>query len=232
MRAVDHALRAIRLAAARRATLVLRGEEDPVPLAYALHHRVLGPAAPFVVCDRRRRGDLPASVRSPANLNRAVEALQAAGGGSLCVRNCRPPRDFSELLRLLDETDHRVQLIVCIGSNERGRPLGCSTPIEVPPLRVRETELPRIIRAYAEEALATLHASSSCFSDRDHDWVLAYRATSLSEIEKATLRVVALNKEGNLHRAARLLGIAAISLSRWLSRRGLAAGHVSQVGIQ
>jgi hypothetical protein len=65
MSVVDHALRAIRLAAARRSTLVLWGEEDQVLLARALHRRVLGDAAPFIVCDNRRL-DLPASARSPA----------------------------------------------------------------------------------------------------------------------------------------------------------------------
>lgn len=229
MCAVDHALRAIRLAVARRSTLILRGEEDLVPLAYALHRRVIGTSARFIVCDPRR-GDLPASARSPANVSSAVMAMDIAAGGSLCMRSRRLPPDLPELVRLLDAPDNRVQLIVCTGSHERSRLPTCPMPIEVPPLGVRETELPRIIQAYAEDALCELCAAPSCFSDEDQEWVMKHGARSLSEIEKATLRVVAFNKTGSVYRAAGLLGIASVSLSRWLDRRVRLAGRMPQVG--
>jgi hypothetical protein len=228
MCAVDHALRAIRRAAARRSTLVLRGEGDQVPLAYALHRRVLGPAARFVVCDPRR-GDLPASVRSPANMCSAVMASDVAAGGSLCVRSRRLPLDLPDLMRLLDPPDNRVQLIVCMGSRERSRLPTCPMPIEVPPLGIREVELPRIIQAYAEDALSELCAAPFCFSDEARNWVMKHSARSLSEIEKATLRVVAFKKTGSVYRAAGLLGIAQVSLSRWLDRRVRLAGRIPQV---
>jgi hypothetical protein len=44
---VNRAQRSIRLAATRHAALVLCGEGDLVPIAAALHRRVLGPSAPF-----------------------------------------------------------------------------------------------------------------------------------------------------------------------------------------
>jgi hypothetical protein len=229
MCAVDQALRALRLAAARRSTLVLQGDEDPVPLAHALHRRVLGPAARFIVCDPRRR-EVRASSRSPANVRSAVMALEDAAGGSLCVRSRRLPDDLPELTKLLDAGARRVQLIVCMDSHERSRRVAYPMPIEVPPIGIREIELPRIIQAYAEDALTELCATPSCFSREDHDWV-SHKARSLSEIEKATLRIVALNKAGNLHRAARLLGMAGVSLSRWLGRREVATRRVSQVGL-
>lgn len=217
MRAVDHALRVIRFAAASRSTLVLQGDEGLVPLAYALHRRVLGAGAPFVVCDSRR-ADLPASVRSPANRRSAVAAFELAAGGSLCVPNRHSPRDLPELLKLLYEPDHRVQLIVCTRRHRRDELLTGVMPIEVPPLGVRETELSRIVDAYAGDAIAALNAPNSSFSDEDHRWVMQ-DARSLSEIEKATLRLVALNITDNLHQAARLLGMADVSLARWLNRR-------------
>lgn len=229
MGAVDHALRAIRLAAARRSTLVLRGDGDQVPLAYALHRRVLGSAARFVVCDPRR-GDLPASVRSPANVSGAVMAMGVAAGGSLCMRSRRLPQDLPELMRLLDARDNRVQLIVCMSSHERSRLPICPMPIEVPPLGVREMELPRIIQAYAADAITELCAEPSCFSDEDQDWVMKHSARSLSEIEKATLRVVAFNKTGSVSRAAASLGLASVSLSRWLDRRVRLTGRMLQTG--
>jgi hypothetical protein len=217
LRAVDHALRAIRFAAASRSTLVLHGEEEPVSLAYALHRRVLGADAPFVVCDSRR-GDLPASVRSPASRSSAMAAFELAAGGSLCVPNRGVPPDLPKLLKLLYEPEHRVQLIVCTQRRGHDELLGRLMPIEVPPIAARETELSRIVHAYAEDAMAALNTSASSFSDDDHRWVMR-DARSLSEIEKATLRVVALNITHSVRQAARLLGMTQTSLSHWLDRR-------------
>jgi DNA-binding NtrC family response regulator len=92
-------------------------------------------------------------------------------------------------------------------------------PIEVPPLGIRETELPRIIQAYADESMSALDAPASCFSEDDRDWVMKHGARSISEIEKATLRIVALNMTNNSHQAAKVLRMAQVSLSRWLGRR-------------
>lgn len=214
-RVVEHALRALRLAAARRSALVLRREGDLVPLAHALHRLVLGPDAPFVVCNRRRE-DLPASVRSPTNRGSSVAAFEVATGGSLCVLSFRPPRDLPELLRLVEEPDSRVQLIVCM---RRGRLLTYPRPIEVPPLGVRKAELPRIIQAYADGAIIALRASPSCFSQDDHDWVMKHDARSLSDIEKATFRIVALKMSDSIGQATKVLGMTAVSLSHWLRRR-------------
>lgn len=220
--AVDRALRAIRLAAAWRSTLILQGEEDLVPLAYALHRRVLGPTAPFVICDPRR-GDLPATVRSPANRGSGVAAFEAAAGGSLCVRSRRLPQDLGEFLKLIDEPDTRVQLIVCTSNDGHSGFLARfptnPMPIEVPPIAIREVELSRIIQAYAKDATMELGARPSCFSDDDFAWVMKHGAASLSEIEKATLRIVAVNMFGDVHRAAKRLRMASVSLLRWLHRR-------------
>ena len=217
MRTVDHALRAIRFAAASRSPLVLHGQEELVPLAYALHRRVRGADAPFVVCDPRR-GDLPASVRSPASRRSAMAAFELAAGGSLCVPNRGLPPDLPELLKSFYEPDHRVQLIVCTQRHGRDKLLGGLMPIEVPPIGARETELSRIVHAYAGDAIAALNAPASSFSNDDHRWVMQ-DARSLSKIEKATLRVVALNVTDSVSQAARLLGMAQVSLSRWLDRR-------------
>ncbi len=232
MSAIDHALRTIRLAVAHRFPLILRGEGDQIMLAHALHRRVLGDAAPFIVCDYRRR-DLPASVRSPTNHSRAEEALALAAGGSLCIRNRRPPPELPELLRRIDAPDSRVQLIVCMGSHERYSWLFAGPMlIEVPPLGIREIELPRIIRSYADDALAALHASPPCFSERDLDWIKTHSATSLSEVEKAAFRIVALKKAmGNAAQAAAMLGMAPVSLTRWLDRRVLPTDSASEARI-
>jgi hypothetical protein len=89
----------------------------------------------------------------------------------------------------------------------------------VPSLGAREAELPRIIDEYADEAITALHAPTACFTSKDHAWVMERAAASLTEIEKATLRLVALKVATNLPQAAKLLGMAPISLLRWFHRR-------------
>ncbi|TMQ11965.1 MAG: hypothetical protein E6J90_33095 [Deltaproteobacteria bacterium] len=217
-RAVDLALRSVEVAADHRAALVLHGAEDLVPIARSLHRHVLGAAPPFVVCDPRRSA-APASVRSPANYENGVRAVAAAAGGALCVRACRLPSDFPATTSRLRDTDD-VMLVVCVASEyEDGPLLVRPAPICVPPLAAREAELPRIIDEYARDAITELNAGRSAFTDADHAWVREHAAGSLTEIEKATLRLVALRASRNTTVAAARLGMAQVSLVRWLERR-------------
>jgi hypothetical protein len=130
--AIEHALRSIEMAKEHRAQLVLCGQGDLVPLAHGLHRRTFGADAPFVVCDPRR-GNTPASVRSPANVVGAAAAFDAAAGGSLCVRRRRPPRDFSTLIDRL-RNSNSVQYI-CL-EEDSIQWLVRPGPIEVPSLAV------------------------------------------------------------------------------------------------
>lgn len=189
-----------------------------MPVAHALHRRTLGAGRPFVVCDPYRR-DAPASVRSPANHGTGATAFEAATGGSLCVRSRRLPRDFPSLVpRLRDAGD--VLLVVCADPRDNAHPLLVSpAPIAVPPLAGRARELPRIVDEYAADAIAELRALRPGFTDVDRDWVLKYAATTLAEIEKATLRLVALRASRTLTDAAARLGMAPASLTLWISRR-------------
>jgi hypothetical protein len=59
-RAVDLALRSLALALDYRAALVLCGDGDLVPIAWALHRHTLGADRPFIVCDPRRGTQAPA----------------------------------------------------------------------------------------------------------------------------------------------------------------------------
>jgi hypothetical protein len=78
-----------------------------------------------------------------------------------------------------------------------------------------------IIREYARDAMVELATSRSVFEAADHDWVREHAATSLPEIEKATLRLVALRASRTLSQAAERLGMAPVSLSRWIGRRAM-----------
>jgi hypothetical protein len=217
--AVDHALRSIELAADHRAALVLLGDTDLVPIARALHRYILGNDKPFVVCDPHRR-NLPASVRSPENHGNGAVATVAATGGSLCVRASRLPQDFSELVTLIRKPDAHVQLIVCADARFDTHPfLTLPVPIRVPSLRVRNRELPRIVDEYAVDAIAELRALRPGFTAADRQWVLENAPMTLAEIEKATLRLVAIRASRNMSGAAARLGMAPVSLSRWLDRR-------------
>lgn len=227
MRAVDHALRAMRLAQAHRSPLLLCGEGDLVPIAHALHQLTVGVESPFIVCDRRRH-DTMASVRAPANVPRGVEAYHRATGGTLCLRHSRLPADIDDVNRRAYEPDSEVQVILCALAKHRVAPGGGARVVELPPLQLRETELPRIVQEYAEDAIATLKAAPGCFDDEDSTWVMKHGAASLPEIEKATLRAVALRKTNSVAQAADLLGMASVSLTRWLGRRPRDGADVEQ----
>lgn len=224
--AVEDAICSIRLSVARHAALVILSDGYPVPLALALHCRTLGAAQPFVVADRRR-SNTPASVRSPKNLGLGGDALEAAAGGSLCVRYGRLPYDFPSVVRRARDADTRVQFIVCASARFDTHPfLTLPIPIRVPPLRTRIGELPRIVDEYAADAIAELSAheqgaGEARFTEADRRWVLESAPATLAEIEKTTLRLVAIRMSRTLSRAAERLGMAPVSLSRWIGRRKL-----------
>lgn len=217
--AVDQALRSLRVMSARRTGLVLCGDDDLVQIARELHARTLGPGRPFIVCDPRRH-IANANVRSVQNHNVGIGALQAAAGGSLCVWARRLPRDFETVERILQDPGTRVQLFVCAREPSDGG-IFASTRIIIPPLATRAGELSRIVEEYAADAIATFGMQSSSFPLSDRAWVLKHAAFSLPEIEKATRRLLAIRETGNLNQAAARLGMARVSLKKWIGRRPL-----------
>ena len=216
---IDHALRSIRMAATRRTALVLRGDGDLVPIARAIHRRAFGVDRPFIVCDPRRR-ESGATVRSSENYETGMRAFAAATGGSLCVRRLRLPKDIRSVVTALRDPNARVRLVICAPTPE-----DCSehlaVPITVPPLASRFDELDQIITEYAEDAIAELGAPRTGFPAADRAWVRMHSSSSLPQIEKATLRLVAIRESRNLSNAAARLGMAPVSLTRWIGRRQL-----------
>ena len=179
-RRVELALNSIDLALDHRATLVLCGEGDMVPIAQALHRRTLGPDKPFIICDSRRLRST-ATVRSPASRTSGVAAFEAAIGGSLCLRMPRLPEDFPALVSRLRGADD-VLCVLCIGQLAKPHPaLILPAPLAVPPLTRRSAELDRIIAEYADDAIAELGAPAASFTIDDHAWVRKHAARSLAE---------------------------------------------------
>lgn len=219
--AVDLAVRSVRLSATRRAALALCGEGDLVPIARGLHRYSLGDDRPFVLCDPRRRATEQAGPLE--NYPTGLRAMHAAAGGSMCMWVKRLPRDFAEVTDALRDPTTRVQLILC-GQRPPDRKELVSAPIEIPPLSSRPDEIERVIDEYAADAAAMLRVSAS-FNEVDRDWVAMHSATSLPEIEKGTLRIVALREAGNIARAAQLIGMAHASLGEWIGRRRLPMGN-------
>jgi hypothetical protein len=218
MVAVDHALRAIRLTIARRSSLIIAGEGDLVPIAHLLHRHMVGDGTPFVVCSRRRRNSRP-TARGPANLATGMDAFTAATGGSVCLLSMYLPSDADKVIARTHHPSSFVRLFVCMPSQHRSLVVTGTMPIQIPPLQVRELELPRIIDEYAEDAISTLGEPPSAFTEHDRCWVMMYAAQSHQAIEKATLRLVARRTSKNLHQAASRLRIAGVSLTRWFARR-------------
>jgi hypothetical protein len=93
--------------------------------------------------------------------------------------------------------------------------------VTIPPLSTRSDEIDRIITEYAQDAIMELRAQRTGFLPADRDWVRRHSASSLPDIEKATLRLVAIRESRNLTDAAARLGMASVSLSRWIGRRKL-----------
>lgn len=141
-------------------------------------------------------------------------------GGSLCVTLARLPLKFPLLVATVRNPLSSVQVIFCAPARHDRHPfLIRPVPILVPPLSTRLNELPRIIAEYAADALATLGADASGFTDADQAWVLDHAAETLPAIETATLRLVAFRFAGTVTGAAKLLGTSHVALSRWFKRR-------------
>lgn len=211
-RAVELALNSVALAAVGCTTLVLCGKGYMVPIAQALHRRVREPDQPFVVVDLRR-GEQRASGQIRAN---TALVLRAARRGTCCMRLPRAPTNLAEMHRTTED----VMLVICGGLHLASDALLIRpAPVVVPLLASRVHELDRIIIEYAGDAVAELGAPHEAFTADDRAWVRDHAAGSLAEIEKATLRLVTLRTSGNLSDAAARLGMAPVSLDKWLGRR-------------
>jgi hypothetical protein len=119
------------------------------------------------------------------------------------------------------DPDAHVQTVVCWGTYDDKHPLlVVPAPIVLPTLHDRSSELIKIVNEYAVEAVAALGAPIECLSTADRAWVIKHGTASLDEIEKSVMRLVAIRGSCNLSAAAARLGMAPVSLSRWISRRG------------
>jgi hypothetical protein len=220
---VDDVMWTLLDAVARRTAIGLQGESDLISIAHSLHCRLVGAQRPFIVCDPRRR-DSDGSVRSPPSRRRGLPALAAANDGSVCIRSNRRPDDLDLLAASFHDSTAAV-LFVCLHSHDRITSMLCR-PLMVPSLAQRLPDLPRLLDDYLGEAAQTLGVDPVRLPRPLQDSVL-HHVRSLSDLEKAALRLVAVMSCGNPYRAARQLHMAPVSLIRWLTRRGWTPGQLS-----
>jgi hypothetical protein len=217
-RRLNLAVRSVRMAATRRESLQLCGQDRQSLLSGArlLHLRTLGTDRPFVISERRPPKNDPqrwASYNGSPRYENGLEALAAANGGTLCI-GPTPPNDISRVIEAHREPSSRVQLIVCSRTRQHD-PL--IAPVELPPLSERAHELDRIIDAYAIDAGA--HPSAP-LNEAHRMTIRRHESETLADIEVATQRYVAYELYGTTQ-AAELVGLTHGSLSEWLARRPL-----------
>src|SRR4051812_39618698 len=123
---VDDVMWTLLNAVARRTAIGLQGESDLIPVARALHGRLVGAERPFVVCDPRRR-DSDGSVRAPPSRRAGMPALAAAIGGAVCLRSNPLPDDFDPLAPSFYYS-RGARPFVCLPPNDRITRLMCRPP--------------------------------------------------------------------------------------------------------
>jgi hypothetical protein len=222
---IDCALRSLRLAAAGRVPLVLRGQGDMVPIASALHRAVLG-RGPFITCDpRRRRSAAPA--RFAESRATGTSALVAARGGTLCVRAQRLPVDFPSLCEELPRAD--VQFVLCSDARESRVLTFPHTTISIPSLRQRGSELDKIVGYCAQQAIDQLGILRESLTPEEHDWALQQAKDSWADLEMSVYRLLAIAASPSLRVAAARIGVGLPALRRWIDRNNLPAAVMPAV---
>lgn len=214
---VDNALRAVRVAAARRESLLLCGDEGLFAIARLLHNRALGEDRPFVVCNpHRRRAESDA--RAAVNYDDGMVALQEAAGGTICIRRERPLPGFDQVVAAVRRPPARAQLIVCTQRPPEPNQPTMGPTIVIPPLSERRSEVPRIVEEFGRDDAAALGGGS--LTPENQAWIVRYESSSLGRISTASRRLVAYNRaDRNATQAASLLGMSKSSLLEWFAVR-------------
>lgn len=208
---LDLALRALRAVAVRGAPLRLCGGEDLIPIARALHRRVLGDHRPFVLCAPPRR-----LARGQA-FGTAMHAIAAAIRGTLCVWARHLPADFAVVDAAVRHPDVAVRLVVCAERPSESSAFA-SMPVIVPAIAERGAQLGRIIDGYVHDAMIALGARGE-LGPADRAWIARRAASSHGEIEEAARRLIAVRHAGDFARAAALLALPPAALTEWFARR-------------
>lgn len=159
--------------------------------------------------------------------------LLAGGGDLTCIRQSSRGGLEREVFTAVRQRGQAVRNFDLLAAALTSRVImwvrACNSPlcltVKIPSMaeRARSGELHRVIDEYGADAIAAFNAPGT-FTIRDRTWVLAYSATSLDEIEKATSRRIALRAANTINGAATLLGMSHVALSAWFARRRKSSG--------
>ena len=110
-----------------------------------------------------------------------------------------------------------MMLFVCVRGRNPVRDL-LVPPIEIPSLAKCAQDLERVLDECLKEAADMLCVPRVRLSTSMRECIMLH-AESIPDLEKATLRLVALKSSLNMTQAAARLDMAHVSLSRWVLRR-------------
>jgi hypothetical protein len=219
---VDLTLRKLRAHSTQRPILILggeRNERDLVSIAQELHRLTLTDQRPFVVCHRRGSSTTNPKKHSIWATANGLSALAKADGGTLCLLNGELPRDLIGILVSMLHRERRAQIVLCARDVEDVEFQAPS--LVIPPLGARKTELDRLITEYAREAARHLSCTEPIqLSPAERAWIRAAAGDSVSGLQRATFRLVAVRASGSVSAAAERLDMSHVALFRWLNRRG------------
>jgi hypothetical protein len=224
--AIDRALHVLRLAPSGEAILTLAGSGDLFLYASELHELTLGNQRPIVVCGQKRQrrpgGEREGSDASLRRVSTGREAISRARGGTICVDNRRPPHDLDEMLEVLQVGASFTQVFMLANYTRKGDPR-LSKPFTVPLLSARRSEANRIMDEYEAEAIRRWRLDpdpKQRLVTRQRELIRQCCAT-LSDLRKATERLLALHQLGSIAAAADRLEMSKVSLAEWVRARGL-----------
>jgi hypothetical protein len=215
---IDRALRMLRLAATRRAVVVLCGEQSLLPLSEELHRLTLTERRPFVFCDPRRRTACEDTESFTRCVTDGLTAVAQAKDGTVCIDDQRRPKDLAEMLEELHRPGCTAQLMV-LARNARKGDVYTPAPVVIPPLRARRDEMERLIMEYEAEAVRRLGLDTLELTPAQRSWIRERSSATLPDIQRATLRLIAIRRAGSIAGAAALLQMSRTALGGWLDRR-------------
>jgi hypothetical protein len=208
----------LRLASTGREIVVLCGEPGLLPLAEELHRLTLTEHRPFVFCGPRRRTSLEETESFTRCATDGLAAVAQGKNGTVCIDEQRRPKDLVEMLGELHRRN-RTTLLMVLARNARKAELYTPAPIVIPSLRSRRDEIPQLIMEYEAEAVRRLGIETIELTPAQRAWIADRSSETLPEIQKATLRLIAIRHEGSILGAATLLRMSHQALGAWFARR-------------
>lgn len=200
-RELDDTLQRLRDCATQRTPLIVVGDGDLPRVAEWLHRRTLGDA-PFVALSP---GDEP------------LAAIRAAAHGTLSVPMAR--RTAPGIVDAVQATPPVLRPRLVFGARSAGDAVAVGklehrTILVLPRLAERRPELPRLIDEVSATIAQEMRVSNPGLTPRDHERLLALRFSSVTDLDDAIRRVIAIRTWGVTRGAARL-DLTHPSLSQW-----------------